>query len=300
MTEASTDSKARTRTTTPMRIGFIGIGKMGAPMALRLAGAGHDVAVFDTSQEAVAGLAGTEGITAAPTLEDAVLGAGMVVTMLPNGAIVRAVVEACMDAMEDGAVLVDMSTSYPLETTALREVLPDRIALVDAPVSGGVWRAEIGTLTLITGGADADVAKVEDALSAMGTVTRTGGLGSGHAMKLLNNYLSASGLAAASEAVLIGKKFGLDPDVMADVFNGSTGMNNATKVKLKQHINNEAFATGFTMGLMSKDLTLARKLSEDMGVDAEGLAAMQELYAKAVEELGEGSDHSEVIRVLEG
>ncbi|MEL7154748.1 MAG: NAD(P)-dependent oxidoreductase [Pseudomonadota bacterium] len=283
-----------------MRIGFIGIGKMGAPMALRLAGAGHAVAAFDNSQEAVAAIAGTEGITAAPTLEDAVRGAEMVVTMLPNGTIVRSVVEACMGAMENGAVLVDMSTSYPLETTALREVLPDRVALVDAPVSGGVWRAEIGTLTLITGGADEDVGRVEEALSAMGTVTRTGGLGSGHAMKLLNNYLSASGLAAASEAVLIGKKFGLDPDVMADVFNGSTGMNNATKVKLKQHINNEAFATGFTMGLMSKDLTLARKLSEDLGVDADGLAAMQELFEKAVEELGEGEDHSAVIKVLQG
>ena len=282
-----------------MRIGFIGVGKMGAPMALRLAGAGHDVAVFDNSQAAVAGIAGTDGITAAPTLEDAVRGAEIVVTMLPNGQIVRAVVEACMDVIEDGAVLVDMSTSYPLETTSLREALPDRIAFVDSPVSGGVWRAEIGTLTLITGGDAAVVDSVEPALSAMGTVTRTGGLGSGHAMKLLNNYLSASGLAAASEAVLIGKKFGLDPDIMADVFNGSTGMNNATKVKLKQHINNEAFATGFTMGLMSKDLTLARKLSEDMGIGAEGLAAMQELFAKAVEELGEGEDHSAVIKVLE-
>ena len=282
-----------------MRIGFIGVGKMGAPMALRLAGAGHAVSVYDTSQEAVTALAGTDGITAAPTLEDVVRGAGMVVTMLPNGKIVRTVVESCMGAMEDGAVLVDMSTSYPLETTSLREALPDRIALVDAPVSGGVWRAEIGTLTLITGGEAEAIDRIEPAMSAMGNIVRTGGLGSGHAMKLLNNYLSASGLAAASEAVLIGKKFGLDPDVMADVFNGSTGMNNATKVKLKQHINNEAFATGFTMGLMSKDLTLARKLSEDMGVDAKGLAAMQELFAQAVEELGDAEDHSAVIKVLE-
>ncbi|MEL7469736.1 MAG: NAD(P)-dependent oxidoreductase [Pseudomonadota bacterium] len=282
-----------------MRIGFIGIGKMGAPMALRLAGAGHPVTVFDASQEAVAAIAGTEGITAAPTLEDAVRGAEIIVTMLPNGAIVRSVVEACMAAMADGAVLVDMSTSYPLETTALQDVLPESVALVDAPVSGGVWRAEIGTLTLITGGEEAVVNRIEPALSAMGTVVRTGRLGSGHAMKLLNNYLSASGLAAASEAVLIGRKFGLDPDVMADVFNGSTGMNNATKVKLKQHINNGAFATGFTMGLMSKDLTLARKLSEDMDVGAKGLSAMQELFAEAVEDLGENSDHSEIIKLLD-
>jgi 3-hydroxyisobutyrate dehydrogenase len=200
--------------------------------------------------------------------------------------------------MEDGAVLVDMSTSYPLETKALREAVPDRLGLVDAPVSGGVWRAELGTLTIITGGEDADVAKVADALDAMGDVVRTGGLGSGHAMKLLNNYLSASGLAAASEAVLIGRKFGLDPDVMADVFNNSTGMNNATKVKLKQHINNEAFASGFTMGLMAKDLTLGRQLAADLGVGAEGLVAMQALFARAAEELGGDADHTEVFRTL--
>jgi 3-hydroxyisobutyrate dehydrogenase len=191
-----------------------------------------------------------------------------------------------------------MSTSYPLETKALREAVPDRLGLVDAPVSGGVWRAELGTLTIITGGEDADVAKVADALGAMGDVVRTGGLGSGHAMKLLNNYLSASGLAAASEAVLIGRKFGLDPDVMADVFNNSTGMNNATKVKLKQHINNEAFASGFTMGLMAKDLTLGRQLAADLGVGAEGLVAMQALFARAAEELGGDADHTEVFRTL--
>ena len=283
-----------------MEIGFIGIGKMGAPMALCLGKAGHRVRAFDLSQEAVAGIAGTEGIVASPTMEDAVRGAAMVVTMLPDGKAVRAVAGEIAAAMEPGAVLVDMSTSYPLETTALRDALPEAIGLVDAPVSGGVWRAELGQLTIITGGADEDVANVEEALVAMGTLVRTGGLGSGHAMKLLNNYLSASGLAAASEAVLIGKAFGLDPDVMADVFNGSTGMNNATKVKLKQHINNEAFASGFTMGLMAKDLTLGRQLAKDLGVAASGLSAAQELYAEAMEQLGPHSDHTEVFRTLAG
>ena len=281
-----------------MRIGFIGIGKMGAPMALRLAGAGHQVAVYDQSQEAVAGIAGQNGIMAAPTLE-AVADAEVLITMLPNGKIVRAVCDAMVPHLREGTVLVDMSTSYPLETVALREAIPDAVGLVDAPVSGGVWRAELGTLTIIAGGEAAVLDRIEPALSAMGTVTRTGGLGSGHAMKLLNNYLSASGLAAASEAVLIGRKFGLDPDVMADVFNGSTGMNNATKVKLKQHINNGAFASGFTMGLMAKDLTLARALAADMGVEAEGLALAQSMFAKAAEDLGEASDHTEVIKILE-
>lgn len=282
-----------------MRIGFVGIGKMGAPMALRLAGTGHEVAIHDLSQKAIATLAGTDGITAAPTLADVAHGAEMVVTMLPNGQIVRKVAVELAGAMEDGAVLVDMSTAYPLETTALRQVLPQRLAMADAPVSGGVWRAEIGTLTIIAGGDPSTLDRIEPALSAIGKVTRTGALGSGHAMKLLNNYLSASGLAAASEAVLIGRRFGLDPDVMADVFNGSTGKNNATEVKLKQHINNGAFATGFTMGLMAKDLTLGRRLAGDMGVPADGLIAMQELFARAATELGDAADHSEIIKLLE-
>jgi 3-hydroxyisobutyrate dehydrogenase len=218
--------------------------------------------------------------------------------MLPNGRIVREVATEMASGLADGAVLVDMSTSYPLETTALREALPPHAGLVDAPVSGGVWRAELGKLTIMAGGKAEDIDRVEPALAAMGSVIRTGPLGSGHAMKLLNNYLSASGLAAACEAVLIGRAFGLDPDLMADVFNVSTGKNNATEVKLKQHVNNGKFAAGFAMGLMAKDLTLAKKLAGDMAVDAKGLDACQALYARAVEELGEAADHTEVIKLL--
>jgi 3-hydroxyisobutyrate dehydrogenase len=282
-----------------MRIGFVGVGKMGKPMALRLAGAGHEVRVQDRSQEAVAAVAGTDGIAAAPTPADVARGAEMVVTMLPNGGIVREVATEMASALGDGAVLVDMSTSYPLETTALREALPPHAGLVDAPVSGGVWRAELGKLTIMAGGRAEDIDRVEPALAAMGNVIRTGPLGSGHAMKLLNNYLSASGLAAACEAVLIGRAFGLDPDLMADVFNVSTGKNNATEVKLKQHVNSGTFASGFAMGLMAKDLTLARKLAGDMGIDAKGLDACQALYARAAAALGESADHTEVMKLLE-
>lgn len=283
-----------------MRICFVGVGKMGSPMTLRLAGSGHRVTVFDRSQEAVAAVAGTDGIVAAPTLADAARGAEMVVTMLPNGKIVGEVAAGLASTLAEGAVLVDMSTSYPLETTALRKALPPHAGLVDAPVSGGVWRAELGKLTIMAGGKAEEVDRVEPALAAMGSVVRTGALGSGHAMKLLNNYLSASGLAAACEAVLIGRAFGLDPDLMADVFNVSTGKNNATEVKLKQHVNSGKFASGFTMGLMAKDLTLTRRLAADMAVDAKGLDACQALYARATEELGEGADHTEVFRILTG
>lgn len=286
-----------------LTIGFVGIGRMGVPMSACLAAAGWPVQIHDRRPEAVAPLTGREGITVADSLAEAAEGADLVITMLPDGKAVREAVlgeGGLAFAMARGAVLADMSTSYPLETTRLSEELAGRgIRMVDAPVSGGVWRAELGKLTIMAGGEAAVVGRIEPALAAMGTVYRTGPLGSGHAMKVLNNYLSASGLAAACEAVLIGRRFGLDPDVMADVFNVSTGRNNATEVKLKQQINNGKFAAGFSMGLMAKDLALAASLARDMKVEAAGLAACAELYARAVERLGGEADHTEVMRVIE-
>lgn len=285
-------------------IGFVGIGRMGAPMAECLIGAGWPVRVFDLRAEVLAPFEGREGVTVAGSLAEAAEGAGLVITMLPDGRAVRAAVTGeggLAGAMPEGAVLADMSTSYPLETTGLAQDLAGSgILQADAPVSGGVWRAELGQLTIMAGGEAAALDRIEPALSAMGKVYRTGPLGSGHAMKVLNNYLSASGLAAACEAVLIGRRFGLDPDLMADVFNVSTGRNNATEVKLKQHVNSGRYASGFAMDLMAKDLKMAAALAGDMGVEAEGLAACAELYAKAVEALGDGADHTEIMRLIEG
>ena len=276
-----------------MKVGFIGIGKMGRPMALRLAGEGHEVIAHDAAPDAAAGL---DGVTAG-SLED-VAACPAIITMLPNGGIVRSVADRLAPLLAAGTALIDMSSSYPMETLDLRKALPDAIRLIDAPVSGGVWRAEIGTLTIIAGGDAADLDAVQPMLQAMGKVTRTGALGSGHAMKLLNNYLSAAGLAAACEAVTVGRAFGLDPDVMADVFNCSTGKNNATEVKLKQQVNNEAYATGFTMGLMAKDLALGARQTDELGMEAAGLASMKALFAKGVEAFGEDADHTEIAKLL--
>jgi 3-hydroxyisobutyrate dehydrogenase len=283
-------------------IGFVGIGRMGAPMAECLIKAGWPLRVFDLRPDALAPFAGREGVTVTQSLAKVAEGAALVITMLPDGKAVRAAVMGnggLGGAMAAGSVLADMSTSYPLETTRLGGDLEGTgIALVDAPVSGGVWRAELGKLTIMAGGDAGALDRIELALGAMGTVYRTGPLGSGHAMKVLNNYLSASGLAAACEAVSIGKRFGLDPDLMADVFNVSTGRNNATEVKLKQHVNSGRYASGFAMGLMAKDLSLAAALAQDLGSAAAGLDACAELYAKAVEALGPAADHTEVMRLI--
>ncbi len=284
-------------------IGFVGIGRMGAPMAKCLAAAGWPVRVHDLRREVLAPFEEVAGATVATSLADAADGAALVITMLPDGKAVREAVlggGGLAGAMESGTVLADMSTSYPLETTRLAEELGGSgITLVDAPVSGGVWRAELGQLTIMAGGESTALDRIEPALGAMGKVYRTGPLGSGHAMKVLNNYLSASGLAAACEAVLIGRRFGLDPDLMADVFNVSTGRNNATDVKLKQHVNSRRYASGFAMDLMAKDLRMAAALSRDLGVEAPGLGSCAELYTRAVEALGGSADHTEVMKLLE-
>lgn len=284
-------------------VGFVGIGMMGAPMVACLAKAGWQVRVYDVDQAALARIEGQAGVALADSPRSLAEGADLVVTMLPDGNIVRDAVlgqGGLAEAMAPGAVLADMSTSYPLETTSLGEALEGTgIDLVDAPVSGGVWRAELGRLTIMAGGEAQVIDRIEPALAAMGTVFRTGKLGSGHAMKVLNNYLSASGLAAACEAVVVGRRFGLDPDVMADVFNVSTGKNNATEVKLKQHINNGKYAAGFTMGLMAKDLRMAAALAVDMDLGAAGLTACRDLYDRAEAELGPKADHTEVMRLIE-
>jgi 3-hydroxyisobutyrate dehydrogenase len=200
-----------------------------------------------------------------------------------------------------GAIIVDMSSSDPMETRKLGESLQAQgSTLLDAPVSGGLRKAVAGTLSILLGGDNTEaLEKVFPILSAMGTVLRTGGLGSGHATKALNNYVSAAGLAAACEAVIVGREFGLDPDILVDAINASTGRNNSTENKLKQFVLNEEFATaGFALDLMAKDVALAASLADAMGKALPGLTAARSLWAEAKSELGAGTDHTEIYRHL--
>src|SRR5262249_38698973 len=153
--------------------------------------------------------------------------------------------------LSSATIVIDMSSSAPLGTRTLGgELKAAGFAFIDAPVSGGVKRAIDATLAIMVGG-DADIiTRVEPMLAAMGKdIFRTGPLGSGHAMKALNNYVSAAGLTAAVEALVVGQKFGLDPNVMTDVLNASSGRNNTTENKLKQFIIPRNFTSGFSVAL---------------------------------------------------
>ncbi|MHB1102204.1 MAG: NAD(P)-dependent oxidoreductase [Devosia sp.] len=284
------------------RIAFIGLGMMGLPMATRILEAGFSVCGADLSSEARSAFA-AKGGTAFDMPRRAADGASIVITMLPSGAIVRDVLLGGGDAaaaLRAGALIVDMSSSAPLETRRLAEQLAALdIGLIDAPVSGGVRRAVDGTLAIMAGGDGRHIARVRPILDAMGKdIILTGPVGSGHAVKALNNYVSAAGLQAACEAVLIAEKFGVDPGVLVEVLNVSTGRNNSTEVKMKPFILSRTFASGFSMALMAKDLRTATELAEQLGLSAAGARDAAALWSTASAALGTSADHTEIYRYL--
>jgi 3-hydroxyisobutyrate dehydrogenase len=284
----------------PAEVAFVGLGNMGEPMAARLVGAGYRVRGFDNSPETRERVAGATGAVAAGSLEEAVSAADAVVTMLPTGKVVRAVAEQMRGSLRQGAVIVDMSSSEPIGTRALgEELIAEGLEFVDAPVSGGVKRAVDGTLAIMVGGEDRTIDRIEPLLQTMGrSIIRTGPLGSGHAIKALNNYVSGAGLLAALEALEVGRAFGLDPNVVVDVLNASTGRNNATEVKLKQFVISETYGSGFFLGLMAKDIRTAHTLAEELGIKVPLADCCADLWDDAARNLGATADHTEVYRAL--
>jgi 3-hydroxyisobutyrate dehydrogenase len=287
-----------------MRVGFIGIGVMGWPMAANIAKSGaHQLTVFDAGPGVAARFASEVGGRAAESLAE-VADNDIVVTMLPTGPIVRQALTAddggaFAKAIKPGLIVIDMSSSEPGGTQTLGvELAKLGAVLIDAPVSGARPRAITGTLAIMIGGDDeAAIEKASPVLLTMGEkLFRTGPSGSGHAMKSLNNYVAATGLAAACEALMIGRRFGLDGETMVDIMNVSTGRNFATDVLLKQHILSGAFASGFTLGLMAKDIKIAADLGEDLAVEAPISRLVRDRFLAARDELGAGKDNSAVIQ----
>lgn len=289
-------------------VAFVGTGNMGAPMAANLAGGLEHLCLFDTRIESAVAAAETAKCHVGTSFEEAVANAECLILMLPNGNIVRNVLfndpgqpDIPSRGLKPGMIVVDMSSSYPPTTVKTgAALLEHEIILCDAPVSGGVKRAVDASLTIMLGGNFEEVLKrVTKLLGSMGNVSHTGALGTAHAMKALNNYLSAVGLSAASEAVLIGRQFGLSPATMIDIINSSTGRNNATQIKFHQQIFNQAFASGFHLDLMTKDLNAASSMAEELGLSAPGLTREAELWADASAATERNADHTEIFKYLE-
>jgi 3-hydroxyisobutyrate dehydrogenase len=292
----------------PARIGFIGLGQMGGPMARNLARAGYGVVAHDVDRDALERACDATGGEAPGSLKAAAERCEAVITMLPDGNAVRGVVlgsggpgDCLLAGLSRGSVLIDMSSSSPLGTRTLGAQLAERgIAMVDAPVSGGVRKAMDATLSIMVGGDAQSIARCRPFFETMGRrIFMTGPLGSGHAMKALNNYVSAAGLVAAAEGVLAAQRFGLDPGNVVDILNASTGMNNSTLNKFHQFILSRAFDSGFSLDLMVKDLNTALEVARSTGSPARLAEACLEAWTEAQATLGPGLDHTAVVRYWE-
>ena len=287
----------------PERIGFIGLGNMGAPMARHAAAAGFQVVAADANPAALERFCAAVQCERAESLAQLGRACRVVITMLPDGAAVRQVLlgpQGVAAGLAPGAVVLDMSSAEPVGTRGLAMQLAQAsVSLVDAPVSGGVKRAVTGTLAIMAGGEPQAIARCGRILAALGTVFRAGGCGSGHAVKALNNYLSAVALAATAEAMLAGEKFGISPATMLEILNHSTGRNTATDQKYPAFVLSGKFDSGFALGLMAKDLRIALGLAEAVGTPASLLGECSGLWDAAQQRLGFAADNTEIVRYLQ-
>ncbi len=249
-------------------LGFIGLGAMGGPMAQNLVSAGHDVRAFDLDEDALEAVSNA-GATAVDSTERAVEGAEVVFLSLPGPDNVEAVVDAVETDLPEGSILVDLTTSTPGTTNGIAERLADRdIDVLGAPVSGGHSGARDGTLSIIVGGDEAVFEACEPLFEAIGTdIFHVGDQpGHGHAVKLLNNYLSNIALIATSEAVILGDAAGLDRETLVDVFSVSSGRNSANQDKIPNYVLTGDYDMGFKLGLMEKDMRLLAEFANDQQI----------------------------------
>lgn len=287
-------------------IAFIGLGQMGAPMARNLLKAGYAVRGHDRDAQIASRFADAAGFTWTSSAAEAVQGAALVVLMLPDSAIVDGLLwqgaQPLSQVMQPATLVVDMSSSDPMHSRDNAQKLKALgLGFIDAPVSGGVKKAEAGTLAIMIGGEAALVDRARPMLEAMGkTLTHVGDPGAGHAVKALNNYVSAAGLLAVCEALSAAVKFGIDPHLVNQVFNASTGKNNTTENKVEAYMLSSAFNSGFALSLMKKDLETANRFIDQVKAASKFSSECLQLWQAGDQVLGKGADHTEMYRFISG
>jgi 3-hydroxyisobutyrate dehydrogenase len=302
-------------------VGFVGLGNMGIPMTRRLIAAGYHVRGFDTSADALRDFAalasaGTGGVTPVTELGSVGEGADAVILMLPDSDIVERVVlgrlasepqpapgtadGGLLASLPSGTTIIDMSSSDPARTRVLAERVAEAgVTLIDAPVSGGVAGARAGTLTVMVGGPVPAFTRLRPMLAVIGArVLHAGDVGAGHAVKALNNLMSAAHLLASSEALIAGRRFGLDPAVMLEIINGSSGRSWSTENKWPTYVLTEKYDAGFSVRLMVKDIKLALSIEHATGVPAVASEAVVATWEAALADLPPDADHTSIARWL--
>lgn len=285
-------------------VAFIGLGNMGAPMAGNLVKGGFAVTGFDPVAEARAGAA-ARGITIRDTAVEAVAGAGIIITMLPSGALVRKVWAEIAPHVADGTLLIDCSTIDVESARAAHALFAGRCDTLDAPVSGGTGGAEAGSLTFMLGGRDHAIHRALTVLRPMaGRIVPCGGPGNGQAAKLCNNMILGISMIAVSEAFVLAEKLGLEHQALFDVASTSSGQCWALTSycpvpgPVPASPANRDYVPGFAAGLMLKDLRLAREAAEAVEAQTPLGHHAAELYTRFNDEGGAGQDFSAIIRFL--
>lgn len=281
---------------TALHIGFVGLGQMGQPMVRNLLRAGFSVTGYDLNTSFMAALSAQTGFRSATSAQALAEAADVLILMLPDSTVVDGLLwqQGLAQYLRPGQSLLDMGSSHPVNSRENARRLAERgVHFVDAPVSGGVKRAVDGSLSIMIGGAVEHVTPLRPVLQALGkTLVHVGAAGAGHAVKALNNYVSASGLIAVCEALVAAEKFGIDPHLVNQVFNASTGKNNTTEHKVDPFMLSQAYNSGFALALMRKDLQTAQGFIQSMGTPGNFAQACLQTWQQAEQALGQGADHT--------
>tara|TARA_Y100000589_G_scaffold323787_2_gene358844 strand:- start:637 stop:1545 length:909 start_codon:yes stop_codon:yes gene_type:complete len=290
------------------KIGFVGIGNMGNPMARHLVNAGFDLTVMDKRADIVEAFVKAHHCNSTANLVELGQSVDVVITMLPTSEVVRSVIlgstngNGIVDGMSKGKLVIDMSTSNPADTLSLNEELITRgIGLIDAPVAGGVVFANNGSLLITVGGSEKNKSRAMALFEAMGSeISDCGILGSAHTMKALNNFVNAAALITGIEAMSVALKFGLEPEVAIGALKSAcTGRNNPIEKKIEGHILSGKYATGMPIGLIAKDIKIAVESAEAIGAFAPIAKETLRLWEQARDQFGFDPDQSEVGRLWE-
>ena len=279
------------------KLSFIGLGKMGLPIAEKLLAAGYPVTGHDKCEKTEKLFSGQTGNHLRHALENS----NLVITMLPSGKEVKEVLlknDNFLTTSND-CIFLDMSSSSPFDTISLGERLKGRGGFLDAPVSGGVKRAEEGSLSIMVGGPHNLYLRQSELFDTLASkVFYCGELGSGHAMKSLNNYVSAAGLIASCEALIAAENFGISLEQFIDILNHSTGKNDATENKLKRFVASQKFNSGFSLNLQAKDVNNAAVFSETMGLELSNLIKCSQILSEATDYFATDVDHTAIYKFL--
>ena len=292
-------------TDSEMRIAFVGLGHMGEPMAARLSASGFPLCVHDARAEVADRFATAHDVVAAPSVTIAVEQANVLVAMLPDDVAVREVMlgrDGVLASMRSGGVAIDMGTSSPESTILIGAELAKRgIAYIDAPVMGGVPFALDGTLEIMAGGDPDAVERCVPLFNALGRrIWRCGASGSGHALKAIANFANAATLVALIEAMMIGRKFGLESQFIVEAFTAMcAGRQHPLEKKIVPHVMTRRFATGMAMGLIAKDVGIAAELAHSLGARASIADETHAVWQEAAKRYGFARDQSEIARLWE-